>query len=54
MNYNLDGLTKEEGRIYISEKMKGADYSHEVFNENAVEAILNRSGWNSPYHKQAL
>ena len=41
MNYNLDGLTKEEGRLYISEKLKGAGCSHEVFNENAVEAILN-------------
>ena len=41
MNYNLDGLIKEEGRLYISEKLKGAGCSHEVFNENAVEAILN-------------
>lgn len=23
MNYNLDGLTKEEGKVYISEKLKG-------------------------------
>ena len=23
MNYNLEGLSKDEGRIYISEKLKG-------------------------------
>ncbi|MEN3004608.1 ExeA family protein [Dehalobacterium formicoaceticum] len=41
MNYNLDGLTKEEGRLYISEKMKGAGCNQPIFEENAIEAILN-------------
>jgi type II secretory pathway predicted ATPase ExeA len=41
MNYHLDGLTKEEGRLYILEKQRGAGCSHSVFEENAVEAILN-------------
>ena len=41
MNYNLDALSKEEGRDYISAKLKGAGCSQMVFDENAVEAILN-------------
>lgn len=41
MNYNLDGLSKEEGRVYIQEKLKGAGCTQTVFEENAVEAILN-------------
>lgn len=40
MNYNLDGLSKEEGRTYIQEKLKGAGCTQTVFEENAVEAIL--------------
>ena len=41
MNYNLEGLSKEEGRSYIHEKLKGAGCNQTVFNESAVEAILN-------------
>ena len=41
MNYNLDGLTKEEGREYIETKLKGAGCHQPVFEEDAVEAILN-------------
>jgi type II secretory pathway predicted ATPase ExeA len=41
MNYNLDGLTKEEGRLYILEKLKGAGCNQPVFEDNAIEAILN-------------
>ncbi len=41
MNYNLDGLTKEEGRRYIAEKLKGAGCTQPVFEDSAVEAILN-------------
>jgi len=41
MNYNLEGLTKEEGRIYISEKLKGAGCNQVIFEESATEAILN-------------
>lgn len=41
MNYNMEGMTKEEGRIYIAEKLKGAGCGHPVFEDAAVEAILN-------------
>lgn len=41
MNYNLEGLTKEEGRYYISEKLKGAGCNQTIFEDAAIEAILN-------------
>lgn len=41
MNYTLEGLSKEEGRSYIQEKLKGAGCSQKVFEENAIEAVLN-------------
>lgn len=41
MNYNLEGLSKEEGRSYINEKLQGAGCNQTVFEDNAVEAILN-------------
>ena len=41
MNYNLDGLSKEEGREYINAKLKGAGCNQQVFTEEAVEAVLN-------------
>lgn len=41
MNYNLDGLSKEEGREYIEAKLKGAGCNQPVFAEEAVEAVLN-------------
>lgn len=41
MNYNMEGLSKEEGRSYISEKLKGAGGTPDIFEENAVEAVLN-------------
>jgi len=41
MNYQLDGLSKEEGRRYISEKLKGAGCPQPVFEDAAVEAVLN-------------
>lgn len=41
MNYEIGGLTKEEGRQYILEKLKSAGCNQLVFEENAVEAILN-------------
>lgn len=43
MNYNIDGLTKEEGKEYILNKLKGAGCNQDVFNEAAIEAILNAS-----------
>lgn len=41
MNYNIEGLNKEYGLIYIEEKLKWAGYFQQVFEENAIEAILN-------------
>lgn len=41
MNYHLDGLSREEGRIYISEKLRGAGCSRPVFEDAAVGAVLN-------------
>lgn len=41
MNYNLEGLSKEEGRTYIEEKLKGAGCNQTIFEDAAVEAILN-------------
>ncbi len=41
MNYNLEDLSKDKGRTYISEKLKGAGGTPDIFEENAVEAVLN-------------
>lgn len=41
MNYNLEGLSKDEGRTYILEKLKGAGCNQTIFEEAAIEAILN-------------
>ena len=41
MNYNVEGLSKEEGRLYIIEKLRGAGCNQTVFEENSMEAILN-------------
>ena len=41
MNYNMEGLTKEEGRTYIREKLKGAGGPPDIFDQNAMEAVLN-------------
>ena len=41
MNYHMGGISKEEGRRYITAKLEGAGCRQTVFDENAVEAILN-------------
>ena len=41
MNYNLEGLTKDEGKTYILEKLKGAGCNQTIFEDAAIEAILN-------------
>jgi len=41
MNYNLEGLNKEEAKEYILGKLKGAGATQTVFEENAIEAIIN-------------
>ena len=41
MNYNLEGMTKADEHSYITAKLKGAGCNQTVFEENALEAILN-------------
>ena len=41
MNYNLEGISKEEGNSYIDTKLKGAGCTQTVFDDAAIEAILN-------------
>ena len=41
MNYQMEGLSKEEGRQYISRKLEGAGCHSDIFEEAAAEAILN-------------
>lgn len=41
MNYNLEGISKDEGRQYILEKLKGAGCNQTVFEDAAMEAVLN-------------
>ena len=41
MNYNMGGLSKEEGHAYITKKLEGAGCRQKVFEDNAAEAILN-------------
>ena len=43
MNYNLDGLSKEEAKKYILDKLKAAGSETQVFESNALEAIINAS-----------
>jgi len=43
MNYNMEGYSKEEGRTYIQKKLEGAGCSQPVFEDDAIEAILNAS-----------
>ena len=41
MNYTMEGLSKEEGREYVTAKLEGAGCRQPVFEDNAIEAILN-------------
>lgn len=43
MNYNIDGYSKEEGRSYMEWKLKKAGCTDPVFDDAAIEAILNAS-----------
>ena len=43
LNYNVDGYSKEEGRAYIKWKLKKAGCTDPVFDDVAIEAILNAS-----------
>lgn len=43
MNYNLDGFAKDEARSYIDLKLRGAGCSQPIFDDMALEAIVNAS-----------
>ena len=43
INYNLEGLTKEEAKNYIIDKIKFAGCKQNIFDEQAIEAITNAS-----------
>ena len=43
MNYNQEGLSKTEAKDYILHKLKGCELHTGVFEDTAVEAILNAS-----------
>lgn len=43
MNYNLDGFSKDEAREYIDRKLHGAGCSQTIFDDSAMEAIINAS-----------
>lgn len=43
MNYNIDGYSKEEGRVYIEWKIKKAGCSNLIFDDAAIETLLNAS-----------
>jgi len=43
MNYHMSGISKEEGRLYIAKKLEAAGVRQQIFDPNAVEAILNAS-----------
>ena len=43
MNYNMEGLSKAEGRSYISEMLRHAGSTFPVFEDCAIEAILNKA-----------
>lgn len=41
MNYNMESLSMEDGRNYILDKLKTVNCSESIFDENAIQAILN-------------
>lgn len=43
MNYSMIGLNKEEARMYIRKKLSGAGCHQDVFDEQALEVIINAS-----------
>ena len=41
MNYTMNNLTKEDGRIYINSRLQAANCTQIVFDQPALEAIIN-------------
>ena len=44
MNYSLESLSKSESLDYIKGKLSGARCTMEVFDTNAINAIINAAG----------
>ena len=44
MNYHMDGMSKEESKNYIREKLNRCKANLGVFAEPALEAIVNTAG----------
>lgn len=44
MNYKMSELSKEEARSYITKKLEGAECHQIVFEDAALEAIVNSAG----------
>ena len=43
MSHNLENLNEEEAKRYIKEKLDGVGCHQEVFDNNALNAIINAS-----------
>lgn len=43
MNFQLEGLSKEEAKNYIEGKLQGAGSTFNVFDDQAIESIINAS-----------
>ena len=43
MNFNIEGMSKDETRQYVLDKLKGAGCIKDVFAPEALEAITNYS-----------
>ncbi|TDW07923.1 type II secretory pathway predicted ATPase ExeA [Breznakia blatticola] len=43
MNYEMDGMNKTEMKKYISKKLEGAGCVSAIYEDNAIEAIVNAS-----------
>lgn len=41
MNYEMEGLSKEESKNYILGKIKGAGGTQAIFDDNALQAVIN-------------
>lgn len=41
MNYNIEGLSKDESKQYIQKKLQEVHCSQNIFDENALEALAN-------------
>lgn len=44
MNYHMEGLNKEESKMYINEKLSMCKAHPGIFSDSAIEAIVNTAG----------